>query len=136
MIKVQSTGTLRATDEELALLCAALTKWTKPKEFTDAHVSRVKDIFRRAFSLAPGTLLVGSVLPDAIVLQRGGRSGFLALQLTADEGGSSSSSSWEMLEIAFTNEETLAWAPGVSLHTVLEMLEMSGALEVVNIGRA
>ncbi len=130
---MEATGTLRASNEELELLFAALTKWTKPNEFTDAHVSRVKEIFRRAFSLAPGTQLVGSVLPDAIVLQRVGDNGFLALQLTTE---GQSSPSWEILEIAFTNEETLAWAPGVSLHTVLEMLERSDALEVVNIGRA
>ena len=141
MIRVLSTGTLRASSEEVELLLMALAKWGRPDQFTDAHVRQVKEIFRRAFSLAPGTVLVGSVLPDAIMLQQPGDGNrFYALQTAllpeVSPGADPAGSSWEILDITCTGEETLSWAPGVALSTVLGVLEGTGLLQVVNIGRA
>ena len=125
----------------MELLLTALSKWENPSEFTNEDVRRVKEIFRRAFSMAPGTVLIGGVLPDAIMLQQVGQNQtFYALQVVQlpemSPGADPAGSSWEILEITCRNHETLSWAPGVALSTVLGVLEGTGLLQVVNIGRA
>lgn len=75
-----ATQTQAFTEEEHALLLAAIERWHDAIRFSDEEVDQVKALFRRVFGLSHDTLLVGSALPDAIVLQSpGNRHRFYAL---------------------------------------------------------
>ena len=62
-------GNFALTNEEHALLEEALKTWCDPAKFTDEKVGHVKEVFKKVFGLSPDTVLVGSTLPDAILLQ-------------------------------------------------------------------
>lgn len=75
-----ATQTQAFTEEEHALLLTAIERWHDATRFSDEQVDQVKALFRRVFGLSHDTLLVGSALPDAIVLQSpGNRHRFYAL---------------------------------------------------------
>ena len=75
-----ATQTQAFTEEEHALLLTAIERWHDATQFSNEQVDQVKALFRRVFGLSHDTLLVGSALPDAIVLQSpGNRHRFYAL---------------------------------------------------------
>jgi hypothetical protein len=91
--------------EEQNLLRDAVQNWYNQALFTDEDVAQVKGIFRKVFDLPPDTILAGSTLPDAIVLQSSAnRQIFYALVQSEDDAGA-----WEGMElesdgqITFTN---------------------------------
>lgn len=55
--------------QELILLQRAITDWHDQALFTDDQVLQVKSLARRIFNLPDDTVLVGSTVPDAIILQ-------------------------------------------------------------------
>ncbi len=57
------------TQAEHALLLAAIERWHDATQFSDEDVRQVKTLFRRVFGLRNDMILVGSALPDAIVMQ-------------------------------------------------------------------
>ena len=56
--------------EEHVLLDEALAFWHDPSKFQDTQVAQVKDVFKKVFGLPEETVLAGSTLPDAVLLQR------------------------------------------------------------------
>ena len=47
----------------------ALNHWYEPTIFPDERVAQVKQVFKKVFGLPADTVLMGSTLPDAILLQ-------------------------------------------------------------------
>lgn len=55
-------------ESECALVRDAVNAWHDQDLFPEPRVIEVKSLFRRLFQLPPETVLVGSALPDAVVL--------------------------------------------------------------------
>ena len=56
------------SEGERALVVNAICSWHDQESFSDESVLRVKSLFRKLFSLPPDTVLVGSAVPDAVIL--------------------------------------------------------------------
>ena len=112
--------------EELALLDEALRLWHDPAQFSDERVAEVKGVFKKVFGLPDETVLAGSVVPDAIILQPGGgeTSTFYAIvQAEAPEDG------WEAVELAANG--AISWAKDTPFRLILFMLACSsGGMKV------
>lgn len=106
--------------EDHQLLRDALKDWYATEVFTDDHVTQVKAVFRKIFTLPDEATLVGSVLPDAIIMQPEGDSHTFYVLMRpedpADQG-------WEAREL--TCEGMFCWAKDIPFRTVLFLLSHS-----------
>ena len=100
------------------LLRDALKDWYATEAFTDDHVKQVKAVFRKIFGFQDDTLLVGSVLPDAIILQPEGDCHTFYI-LMQDEDGLG----WDGKKIVC--EGTFCWAKAIPFRTILMLLSHS-----------
>ena len=121
----------RLTNGETALLDEGLRLWEDDGLFSGEQVENVKGIFRRVFGLEEDAVLMGSVLPDAIVLQpQPGAEGvpvhgsqfYVMISPEAGEIGKD----WEALEVC--TEGTVCWfTKDVPFRTMLSLFDQSGA---------
>lgn len=114
--------------EDHTLLRDAIEHWHDMAKFDDEKVARVKGVFRIVFDLAPDTILVGSALPDAIVLQTpGDRHTFYAIVQEETAGGGA----WEAMELNSDGDITFNYSTPFRL--ILELLALStGGLTVMH----
>lgn len=106
--------------EDHTLLRDAIEHWHDMAKFDDEKVARVKGVFRIVFDLAPDTILVGSALPDAIVLQTpGDRHTFYAIVQEETAGGGA----WEAMELNSDGDITFNYSTPFRL--ILELLALS-----------
>jgi hypothetical protein len=89
-----ATHTHTLPPEDHVLLLEAIQHWHDSIQFSDEQVAQVKAIFRSVFGLQPDTVLVGSALPDAIVLQPPHGNGRVFYAIVQAEGGA-----WEAMEL-------------------------------------
>jgi hypothetical protein len=102
---------------EKTLLQEALETWQDPVQFTDERVALVKDIFKKAFCLYPEMQLVGSTLPDAIVLQDiGDNHTFFAITLSPNN-------EWDLIKLE--SESQISWTKHNPFNQVLKSLSNS-----------
>ena len=120
------------TNEEAALLEAALRLWDKCDLFSGEQVAGVKTVFRRVFGLEDDTVLMGSVLPDAIVLQtqpgpqaEAGQGGQFFVMISPD-AGEVGAERWEALEVC-TEGTVCLFTKDVPFRTMLSLFDQSGA---------
>jgi hypothetical protein len=139
----RETCVIQPADHDL--LHAALRDWYDMTAFTDEHVAQVKRaprgaprgltrrsaaqvkaLCKRIFQLPDDTNLVGSVLPDAVILQPAGNNHtFYALVQDEDNGGG-----WECMEL--TCQGTFSWMKDTPFRLVLFFLSQSaGGMTVV-----
>ncbi len=105
---------------EHQLLRDALKDWNDTAAFTNDHVALVKNVFRKIFRLPDGAILVGSVLPDAVIMQPEGDShAFYVLMKPEDP----EDQGWEAKELAC--EGTFRLAKDIPFRMVLFMLSHS-----------
>jgi hypothetical protein len=121
LVKTVSNMILNAGEHEL--LDEALCHWQDPSQFSDDQVLSVKSVFRRIFELPEDTVLAGSTLPDAIILQSPSdtKTYFVIMQKESPEQG------WEALELKC--EGNIAWAKNTPFRLVMFFLtESSGGV--------
>ena len=104
--------------EDHELLHRAIEQWHDLTQFSDEQVNRVKDVFRRVFGLSDDCLLVGSALPDAIVLQppSGNMRSYYAIVQIED-------GAWEAMEL--DSDASLSFTKTLPFRVVLALLATS-----------
>lgn len=99
------------------LLRDAIEHWYETDKFDDARVAQVKAVFRRVFELPADTVLMGSALPDAIVLQSPeDKHAFYAIVEAEDDA-------WEAMEL--NSDGFISFVRTVPFRYVLELVALS-----------
>ena len=99
------------------LLRDAIEHWYDTDKFDDARVAQVKAVFRRVFELPADTVLMGSALPDAIVLQSPeDKHTFYAIVEAEDDA-------WEAMEL--NSDGFISFERTVSFRYVLDLVALS-----------
>jgi hypothetical protein len=107
--------------EEHELLDEALAFWNDSSKFPDAKVDHVKSVFKRVFGLPEETVLAGSTLPDAVVLQSSDDTQTFHVIVQAENPGEG----WEAMELK--SEGQISWAKTTPFRLVLFFLADSAA---------
>lgn len=121
----------RLTNGETALLDEGLRLWEDDGLFSGDQVENVKGIFRRVFGLEDGAVLMGSVLPDAIVMQpQPGAEGVEAhgsqFYVMISPDAEEVDTDWEALEVC--TEGTVCWyTKDTPFRTMLNLFDQSAA---------
>lgn len=102
--------------EEHTLLDEALAHWHDPSKFSDSQVAQVKDVFKKVFGLPEETVLAGSTLPDAVILQRSDDIQTFYVIVQAENPGEG----WEAMELR--SEGQVSWAKTTPFRLVLFFL--------------
>lgn len=107
--------------EEHVLLDEALAFWHDPSKFPDEKVAHVKDVFKKVFGLPEETVLAGSTLPDAVILQSSDDIQTFYVIVQAENPGEG----WEAMELR--SEGQISWAKTTPFRLVLFFLAESVA---------
>jgi hypothetical protein len=103
--------------EDHVLLHDAIEHWYDTDKFDDEMVARVKTVFRSVFNLAADTVLMGSALPDAIVLQSpDDKHTFYAIVEAEDDA-------WEAMEL--NSDGFITFERSVSFRYILDLVALS-----------
>ena len=122
-------GSLSLATEEHVLFDEALAFWQDPSKFPDEKVAQIKDVFKKVFGLPEETVLAGSTLPDAVILQSSDEIHTFYVIVQAENPGEG----WEGMELRCAGP--ISWAKTTPFRLVLYFLanSMAGMTLVKNL---
>lgn len=107
-------------ESDVRLLTNGITSWHDHVSFPDSSVAEVKALFRRVFCLPGETVLVGSAVPDAIVLSDGGANAHFYALVMPDLPHDTA---WECMELE--SDSFISFSSHLSFRDLLFMLSTS-----------